>query len=608
MKKSFLLTAVGAFTVLGALGAYIYKSFVADSSSLLGPSLIHQGQQATYRINFQLDQQPHNGESFTAYRLNGRLVINQDAAGDLVSEWDELTEFDVLGVPVPPRIVSAMVGQSMVSRRDPDGSLEHFIGNDFPGRYLGLQIGILDKAILPVTKLSSEATSRRERDEFGQFNVEYSQAIAADQSYLVTRKWTQSTDNKSVIDASVNGFQYSFGPDNQLRRVEGRIILNFKTQAGVDIYTTAFTMELERNEPAPEQNRARSTAQLPRADWGRAEVASRTALASAEDEDSGMPTIENITEALIRVDAYRADSPGSEQQEIFQTIQYGVMVNPSEADRVFEKILSIKGEDNDSEAKSALLFGALTATALPEVADTFAELAETQCPNHLCRIQAITSLNIHNFPNASNGRTLLKIAHSSADLDIVSAAYLAVGSVASKASGDMPEVTQALLSDFKTTSPDMRLSVIQAMGNHGSAAYYPALESQVKSDDTFERSSALYSLRNLPVADATQVLVASLDVNGSDIVNVNALRALAQKALSAPEQLKVAEAFVSSTDKDVQAALTDMLLNNLRANVEGASDAIASFKAKSSDLDLKAYLDEALEDIKQDKEKDYLYK
>lgn len=610
MKRSYLLSGVALLAVVFGIGSYYLTSRMQGPTlTTQVSSVVPQGQQSVYRVNFQLDQKPQDGEPFTPYHLNGKLVAYKDVTGELVTEWGDLPEFYVLGVQAPTGIIEAMIGKPMITRRGGNGDLEHYIGQDFPGRYLGMQIGILDKAYIANPEFQDEPENRRERDEFGQFNVQYSYERATDgKSYTVTRKWTQSLDNKAVVDSNANTFQYSFNAEGHLQKVNGHLILNYKTaNGGVDVYTTAFTMELDSNEPVPETKLTRATRDLPKADLTRAEVASKQALAAGDSDDS-LPTIENIEEALTRVDTFTPDSPGSEQQEIFQTIKFGVMANPSEASKVYDKILSLKGEDEISEAKSSLLFGALTSTGLSEVADTFADMAQSQCPSNVCRIQAITSLNIHDNPNPANGKTLIQIAHSSNDEDIVSAAYLAAGSVASKTGNDNDEISQALLTDFSSAKDHKKVSLIQAMGNHGSSEYYSTLVDQAKSDDTFERSSALYSMRNLPVDGATQTLLSSLDVNGSDIVNVNVLRALAQKPLTAPDQVKVAEAFVSSTDKDVQAALTDMLLNNYRANVEGASEAIATLKERSTDADLKVYLDEAVEDIKKDKEKDYLYK
>ncbi|MES2745452.1 MAG: hypothetical protein V4655_08490 [Bdellovibrionota bacterium] len=611
MKRSYLFSSLFVLIAAGGIGTYFY----GDTIQSIHPSsnvsaVVPQNQQAVYRLNFTLNQIPHNANPVTPYRLNGKFVVYADSTGDLISEWGDLTEFAVLGVPAQEDVVTAMIGEPQVTRRAKNGELEHFIGGKFPGRYLGVQLNILDKAFINHPEFRSEPLTRRERDEFGQFNVQYTYKKASDgQSYTVLRRWLQSTDSKSIIDAGANSFEYTYNNDGQLQKVNGTLTINFKVSGGaVDVYTTEFAMELDSHEPTQEQKVTRSTRDLPRADLSRAEIASRTALATADDDQITMPSIENIDQALTRVDAYKTDSPGSEQQEIFQTIKFGVMANPGEANKIVEKILSIKGEDEDSEAKSSLLFGALTATNLPEVADSFADLAQSECPNKICKVQAITSLNIHDNPSAANGKTLIQIAHSGQDEDIVSSAYLAAGSVASKTSGDIPEVTQSLLADIKTATEDRRVTVIQAMGNHGNADYYPVLEAEAKSEDTFERSSALYSLRNISVDGATQALIASLNIDDSDIVNVNSLRALAQKPLSAPEQFKVAEAVVGSTDKDVQAAATDLLLNNLRANADGSSEAIAAYKEKASDPDLKAYLDEAMDDIKRDKEKDSNYR
>lgn len=607
MQKSKLIFSAAAFATIVGLGTlYLVKQrqLEGHEKSQTISSIIAEGQQANYRLSFQLNQKPEGGQDLVPFKLDGKVIVYRGSAGELVTEWSDLSEYDVLGSPVPQKIVTAMVDEPFVTRPGANQDLEHFIGENFPGRYLGMQIGLLDKIFIPRPHFQEESQNRRERDEFGEFNVQYSYSRDSDgKSYTVERKWTQSLDNRVLVDASANSFRYTYSSGGLLQKVRGRLIYNYRnSRGGTDVYTQDLAMELESSEEISASRVSQSTRDIPKADLPRAELASKQALAQ-EDLNDTMPTIENIEEALVRVDNFTPDSPGSEQQEIFQTIKFGVLANPSEATQVYGKILSIKGEDDISEAKSSLLFGALTSTHLPEVADTFADMAESTCPNDVCRMQAITSLNIHNSPSVANAKSMLKIAHESTEENLVSAAYLATGSIASKTNSDSSELSQALLTDLGKASERKKITILQAMGNHGSSEYYPVLEKEAKSQDTLEKASAVYSLRNVPNENATQVLISSLDINGSDIVNVNALRALSQKSLAPPDQIKVAEALVSSADNDVQAAVTDLLLANYKANVEGASDAIAVFKDKAKSVELKNYLDEAVDEIKSDREK-----
>ncbi|RYZ69169.1 MAG: hypothetical protein EOP09_08190, partial [Proteobacteria bacterium] len=185
MKRSYLFSSLFVLIAAGGIGTYFY----GDTIQSIHPSsnvsaVVPQNQQAVYRLNFTLNQIPHNANPVTPYRLNGKFVVYADSTGDLISEWGDLTEFAVLGVPAQEDVVTAMIGEPQVTRRAKNGELEHFIGGKFPGRYLGVQLNILDKAFINHPEFRSEPLTRRERDEFGQFNVQYTYKKASDgQSY-----------------------------------------------------------------------------------------------------------------------------------------------------------------------------------------------------------------------------------------------------------------------------------------------------------------------------------------------------------------------------------------------------------------------------------------
>ncbi|RYZ57212.1 MAG: hypothetical protein EOP07_10530 [Proteobacteria bacterium] len=607
MKRSNIIIALVAALAIAVIAMLITNRKGLGLSDSHPIANIPNGEQLSYDLKMHLTQKPGDMQELDLYYLEGKLEAYLQPNGDLVSEWSKIADFKMLAQAVPSAVVASMQGKPFVTKRN-NKNLEHFIGMEFPGRYLGLQLSILDKAFITETEYKEKSETRQERDELGQFNIQYSFAKTG-QDMIVTRRWLQSIDNSSIIDANDNALVYQFNPKGQLQSVKGKLVFNYRAANGkIDIYTTEFSMELNGGGSIPSEKFARATTALPKADLARAEVASQAALA----QDEGAEAIEargtSLEESLQRVDKFSKDSPGEEQQEIFTNIKLGLMANPSDAGKVIEKIVALKGTDDDTISRSALLFGAITATGLPQIADNLVDLAQTQCPDESCKMQAITSLNIHSHPSDSNGKAMLSLAKTSSDEDLSSAAYLAAGSIASKTNSDSPDVSQTLINDLQAAkTEDQKITLLKAMGNHGSAEYLPTLQEKAKSEDTLEKSSALYSMRNIIDDGATHSLIASLNVEGSDIVNVNALRALATRPLPAGETMKVAETFVSATDKDVQQAMTDLLLNNYRANAPGAEDAINLLKEKATDADLKLYLEAQVKEIAEDKKKDSLY-
>ncbi|MBC7659083.1 MAG: HEAT repeat domain-containing protein [Chitinophagaceae bacterium] len=577
--KTLWIVIFGLFITL-AISALIERQSSPSNAGGLPKTALSPSVAANYSVELHMTMKKRGEAKTEGVLLLGTLAQATNPNAELITEWVSLNKFEVAGVPVDNLIISSMLHKPSISSVEGRG-MSHLIAKDFPEDYMGLQLNLLEKIIIPEEPADHMPLVQTESDEMGRYNVRYS----FDEEKKITKTWIQSHLSNIKVDSKYNSIVYGFDQAGTLKSAVGHIVLHSSEPEQIE-YDTQLSVQRLEGSHLP------LTALVDKVNMRRLSVQDIHTIAAKETVSSDPESALSLAEALSKLDLLTSNSEYLDELKIARALDESLLSgNANAIHLITDKILAISERDESSKRRVAVLFGALSASHDSVVADALSVLAQKSCPDSYCKQQAIVSMSFVGAPSAVNAQQMLEIAESSPDPDLQSSAFLAAGNIGGKLGGNVPELSNALIKDYNQEKDDTKKSnILMAMGNHGSSDYIGTLEKSAQSEDILVRASALYGMRNLASDRTTGVLVEAAQREDSLIVNSEILGALAYRNLTGDDYSKIADKFAKLENKDLQDQAVGLLLSGYRAHDEAAEASLKRFQTETSLDEVKTYI------------------
>lgn len=570
--------------ILVSLGT-LYSYFRGQSEPDKGLSIqdlkireIDKNNETDYAVAFAIRFRPKGAPERKMLVLDGVLTKFSQSDERFVTQWNSVGRYIADGKPGSEEVIKALIGQQSISDQQGD-QLEHYLSPNFPKAFLRTQLMILDRFFIKVPIDSRMTVTKDEVDDLVPFTAEYS--FAQDQGLsVVTKKWAGYKNASSSVDPSDHSIRYYYDANKQLLGAQGRVKSYFKDQDESELVID-FQVKSIATRPASPRFKSLEIQGLRLADsgWLRDAVGSPQNLGST------------LADALRDVETLTEATDGGKTYEIFRALTDQVRANPEVAQQLSRRILEIKERDPASRRKLSALFGALAESKSSEGADTLAELAK-DCPDSYCKTQAIMGLNTHSQPSPNNTEAMLSIARTADDKGVAATALIAAGAIGRKLEGESPDLTRELIQSYSNpANAEMKTSALAAMGNHGSADYWPTLSGGLKSSDSNIRSAAVYSLRHLPNEEVNAEIIRVIDQDDITSVVSEALKASGFRQMKTEEYNHIANRAANFKNKELAEQAANLLAEVYRSNPAAGQEALNVLREKTKYPDVKKYIE-----------------
>lgn len=539
------------------------------------------GDEALYAVKIKATQKSSGPESIQI-ELDGTLSQIKQSENEYVSEWKDIGKLSLMNAASDPNTSAIFLHKPMITTID-GRDITHYLGKDFPKGLMAFQLSLLQKIFVGVKADGDKPILRTEKDEVGSAKVQYVFAKEG-KNFKVTKTWTQYLEDYIKIDAVDNQLVYGLGPDGRLLSVEGTLTLHYRKPTSTH-FTTYISVALKDHKPVTASQPKVAKESLQKTNMEQAIAISRQA------PEQGQMTYE---EALQKLDTITDKTDSIEVYAVFSALKADVITNPDHASTLVSKILDSKDRDPSARRRMSAMFGALAQSQAPAIADSLANLV-TDCPDNFCKVQAMLGLNDHPNPSGANAAKMMQIANSTTDSEISGTALLAAGSIGKKLGTALPDLPKEMIAELNNPQKaDMKSTVLAAMGNHGAADYYPALQSSLTAPDSNVRSAAVYSMRYLPNSEVNSTLVNVVLKEKDNDVTREAFKALQYRNLTDEQYVTVAEKSATLDNKDLQQDAARLLIEAYHDNPKTAEASLKALQEKTKFQAVKDYISEEM--------------
>lgn len=552
-----------------------------DISGLKGPA---NNEEALYEVTLKTTQRTNAVES-EVMSVVGTIAQSRQGDRDFITEWREITEFEILDKPADPQLVTNLLGKPVISVNN-KGTIEHFLPKDFPATFMTFQLSLLNKLFVPVFGNSNNPIQATEKDEVGTAKIQYD-FIEEGQNIKVLRTIERYVQDQVKADAEDNFLSFAYTTEKRLIQVKGKLTAHFREPSSIHM---SNDIKVVYKGPAPQEKLTSSTPT--KEEMAKTDINRAAALAQVSSRPADAMTFE---EAMKKIDAITESTEGSEVYEIFTFLKDDITAHPERGAEVVKKISDIKDRSESGQRKLALLFGALAQSSAAEHSDSLVKLA-TDCPDEFCKTQAMVALNDHSNPTPESAKRILEIASQETDPQLAGTALLAAGAVGKKIQ-DSSAISQELLKEINDPAKaPVKNTVIAAMGNHGAADYFSPLVESLKSKDVSTRSSAAYSMRYLPNAEVNGTLIGLMNDPEYDVQR-EAVKAMAYRNLSTDEYQTVAQSAAKNPDTDLQQEAARVLIAAYRDNPKANQAPLETLLKETKSEDIKTFISAEMKSI-----------
>jgi hypothetical protein len=570
MKKNHSI-ALGlvAILVLSVAGSYYWHKTRGRVSSTAENKNVGS-EQTIYAVSvdslYSTEQQVD-----VVLKLEGKLLVHEQGDGQLVSEWDSLTQFTVMNDEVAAEPILHSPAVTIVEK----GEMKHFIDPTFPSDYWGLQKELLSRFFIPIPVRISQDLYRSEREYKEFFRVEY-QISQNKKGYEALRSWIQNLQGDVQADPKLNGFRYQYSPAGKLVSMQGTLTLK-----GVDEDNLPFqlTTKIFLNKTGREKLAS-----------GKRVYHDRRAMVIAEpvptrDPDDPEP-LRPLSEVFAGIGKLSASDEPQVRTDLYIELARNLVERPSSLDDIKAKILSMPGATDQDKYQQDVLFSVLSESETPASSNVLADLFASDCKTDFCREMAISAYEMHSNTTLESAQKVLRVALTDTALNVSLSAYLGAGE-AGRILGDRfaelrPSLANAAKAADKAKDTPSKAVIVRAIGNTGDRKLLPILQESLKSEDLLTRNTSFFALRFIPGQDVNKLLVNALSSEKNELTTTEIVRSASYRQFSKAEYEKIGEKVPEweAKNADLAMEMVSLLLSAYHRNPEDAQGVLESLKGK----------------------------
>jgi hypothetical protein len=224
---------------------------------------------------------------------------------------------------------------------------------------------------------------------------------------------------------------------------------------------------------------------------------------------------------------------GEARARFFEQLSALLLLQPELCTTVAEEIAKLDKQDPDYKSKLSLLAGVFSSQETPEAEAAMVALAEKMKEDSAALMQVIPAMAAHRNPSERTRDALMQSYTQAVDEGVKSTATLALGTFASRARNNRPDLTretvERLKQDFDSSPAiNKKVTLSGALGNVGANEALESVKTLfAASQDSSLKRSAIYDLRfvNDPQVD-TFLQQVVLDAAGDPELVVQGVRVM----------------------------------------------------------------------------------